>query len=112
MNAEFYLISGAIGCVGTLGGLAIGYYKSKGELPNLIDTKIKTHSETCNMRKETTNIVANMKILTEDLKKGTEIFTAIKIDMAVIKVKLGVKSDIAELRNAIATLEKKRFKDD
>jgi len=112
MTTEAYIVSAIVGCLGTLCGLVIGYYKSKGELPDLVDTRVKIQCEACGLKKEVADMGDDMKTIARDLKKGSDIFNTIKIDMAVIKIKLGVKSDIAELRNAIATLEKNRFKDD
>ena len=106
MNTEIYIITASVGFVGTLGGLAIGYYKSKAELPNLVDTRLQAQCEKCGLKKEVTDMTEDMKLFTQDLKRGRQIFNSIKIDMAVIKTKLGIKSDLAELKQAIASLEK------
>ena len=107
MTTEAYIVSAIVGCLGTLCGLVIGYYKSKAELPSLVDKRVKAQCEACGLKKEVADMGDDMKTVVQDLKRGSQMFNMIKSDMAVIKIKLGIKSDIAELRQAIVTLEKK-----
>ena len=104
MNTEVYLVTAGIGFVGTIGGLAIGYYKSKAELPALVDQRVKEQCETCGLKKEVSDMGEDMKEVCQDLKRGSDIFHSIKIDMAVIKTKLGIRCDIDELRKAVEAL--------
>lgn len=110
MQTENYLLTFAVGFIGTFGGLAIGYYKSKSELANLIDIKIKQACSLCGLKKEVDTMGSEIKEVAKDLKHGSEMFSSIKSDIAVIKVKLGIKSEMEELKNALAALEKKHSK--
>ena len=112
MTTEAYIVSAIVGCLGTLCGLVIGYYKSKTELPGLVDARVKAQCESCGLKKEVADMGDDVKTIAQDMKRGSQMFNTIKIDMAVIKVKLGIKSDIAELRNAIATLEAPRVQNE
>lgn len=93
---ELYIVSGAVGALGVVGGLTVGYYKAVSSLSQTFISK--EDCEKCGVRKD-------VEAAAQDLRQGRETFEAIKLDLAVIKNRLGIKDDLEELRKAIAALE-------
>ena len=106
MPNEMYIIMAAVGFVGTLGGIAIGFYKAKAESTQMLQKYVtKDDCAKCSTKKEVNEVADDLKAITQDLKQGSKIFNQIKVDMAVIKTKLRIKSDIDELRAMVMSLE-------
>jgi len=78
----------------------------------LVDARVKAQCESCGLKREVAVMGEDVKNISHDLKRGSQMFNTIKIDMAVIKTRLGIKSDIDELRQAISILEKNPVKNE
>ena len=99
MRLEFYIVTAAVTALGVIGGLIIGYYKAVSNLSQKFISK--EDCEKCGVRKD-------VETAAEDLRRGRKTFEAIKLDLAVIKTRLGIKDDLEELRKAITALEARK----
>jgi len=93
---ELYMVSGAVGALGVVGGLTVGYYRAVSVLSRQFISK--DDCEKCGVRKDVETAAA-------DLKDGRNTFKKIELDLAVIKTRLGIKDDLEELRKAVQALE-------
>jgi hypothetical protein len=96
MTLEFYIMTAVITSLGVVGGLIIGYYKAVSVLSQRFISK--EDCEKCGVRRD-------VETAAEDLRRGRKTFEAIKVDLAVIKTKLGIKNDLEELQKAISALK-------
>lgn len=92
-----------ISVVSCIGGLTIGYYKAR--VDDAERYVSKDACEKCEVRTSMGNVCEDMKGAVAELKRGNRTFTALRIDLAVIKTRLGIKSDSDEVRSAMASLE-------
>ena len=93
---EIYMVTSAVGMLGVGGGLVIGYYRAVSVLSRQFISK--DDCDKCGVRKD-------VEEAARDLRKGRETFERIKVDLAIIKTKLGIKNDIEELQKALRALE-------
>lgn len=84
---------------GLLAGIVIGFYKSKADIADKYVSK--DDCQKCSVKVDMANLASDMKEATEDLKRGSRTFTEIKISLAVIAEKLGIKDSIEALRKAL-----------
>lgn len=105
MPTEIYIVTVIVGFMGTMGGIAIGFYKSKAEIAR--EYIRKEDCERCSMKTEVAHLIKDVTAAAKTLKDGRELFKTLQIDMAVIKTKLGIQSDVDELRGMLQRLEKK-----
>ncbi|MFH1491141.1 MAG: hypothetical protein ABII06_19715 [Pseudomonadota bacterium] len=86
-----------------IGGMLIGYYKAGASLSkNFISVR---DCENCATKGKVADLTKNIGGVTQTLKDGAELFATIRIDIAVIKTKLGIKSDIQELEKMLIELK-------
>ena len=88
MTPESYLLAFFTLLVGTL----IGYFKARADFAEKLGNVLtKDDCAVCQTK--------------ADLKKGVDRFAKIETSLAVIKVHLGIRDDLDELRKAIDRLE-------
>jgi len=86
-------------------GWMLGFFQAKAKLAEILQEYIKQDAcEKCSVKKELPDIWKR-------LEDGTDKFTGVEISLAVIKSRLGVTDDIAELRAAIRNLDQRKIED-
>lgn len=102
MTPELYILIGVTGMVGGLAsgiaGTAIGFYRAKASLSETYITK--RDCESC--KKNADNIVSELK---SDLRQGHATFEQLKIDMVLVKSRLGIKNDLEEMKKILYRME-------
>lgn len=83
-------------------GMAAGYYKSRSDLTEKLKKYVTVEDcKQCGVKED----LAEIK---KDLRDGNRTFMSLKIDMAVIKAKMGIQDDMEELKKSLAVLESQR----
>ena len=71
MSPAVYTLVAVVGIVCTLGGLVIGYYKSKADFMEKLSNYITVEDcKNCTMKTEVSNIIKNMKTVSEELRQS------------------------------------------
>jgi len=111
ISTGIYAATAVIGGVCGLGGLLIGYYKAKANFAETLQGYLsKEDCANCQLKTEVAALAGGLRQAAEDLREGAKLFSELRVDIAVIKVKLGVDSDLEELKRMVAHLENSRKK--